>query len=153
MLRVVTTVLVAILTLAAAPRLTRAQDDENFPDPRNTSKPYVAPAPSKSVEIGNYYLRKKRYKAALSRFQEAVKSDPYYPQGYLGLGKVYERIGLKQKALEAYRKYLDTLPSTKEAEDAKEVHKAIARLERDLKAPHSVRRSPSSLAAPPGEPH
>ncbi len=151
--RVVTTVLVAILTLAAAPRLTRAQDDENFPDPRDTSKPYVAPAPSKSVEIGNYYLRKKRYKAALSRFQEAVKSDPYYPPGYLGLGKVYERIGLKQKALEAYRNYLNTLPSTKDAEEAKEVHKAIARLERDLKTPHSARRSPSSLAAPPGEPH
>jgi tetratricopeptide (TPR) repeat protein len=152
MLRLVTTALVAILTLAAAPPLTRAQDEGNLPDLGDTSKPYVAPAPSKSVEIGNYYLKKKKYKAALSRFQEAVKSDPYYPLGYLGLGKVYERIGLKRKALAAYREYLDTLPSTKDAEEAKEVHKAIARLERDLKTPHTTRRSPSSLAHPPGEP-
>jgi len=96
-------------------------------------EPYNSPPAWKSVEVGNFYLKRKRYRAALSRFQEAVKTDPYYAQGYLGLGQVYEGIGLKQKALEAYQNYLDRLPSAKEAEEAKEVHKAIARLEAQLK--------------------
>jgi tetratricopeptide (TPR) repeat protein len=97
------------------------------------TKPYEPPAASKSVEIGNFYLRRKRYNAALSRFQEAAATDPYYAPAYLGLGKVYEKIGLKQKALDAYHKYLDGLPSEKQADEAKDVHKAVDRLQRDLR--------------------
>ena len=88
---------------------------------------------SKSVTVGDYYLKKKKYNAALSRYQEAVNTDPHYPPAYLGLGRVYEKIGLKQKALQAYQKYLDALPSEKEADEAKQVHRAIDRLERALK--------------------
>jgi tetratricopeptide (TPR) repeat protein len=120
--------------VTAAATATRAQDDSPTSDAGEAAKPYVPPPAEKSVEVGNYYLRTKKYNAALSRFQEAVKSDPYYPSAYLGLGKVYEKIGLKQKAFAAYQKYLDTLPSTKAAENAKEVHQAMARLERDLKS-------------------
>src|SRR2546430_1763289 len=102
-------------------------------DTDDQTKPYVPPSARKSVEIGNYYFRKKRYKAALSRYQEAVETDPNSPAGYLGLGRVYEKIGLKQKALVSYQKYLDELPSEKQAEEAKEAHRAIDRLERALK--------------------
>jgi tetratricopeptide (TPR) repeat protein len=97
------------------------------------TKPYEPPAASKSVEIGNFYLRRKRYNAALSRFQEAAATDPYYAPAYLGLGKAYEKIGLKQKALDAYHKYLDKLPSEKQAVEARDAHKAIDRLQHDLK--------------------
>ncbi|PYU90838.1 MAG: hypothetical protein DMG25_16305 [Acidobacteria bacterium] len=71
----------------------------------------------------------------MSRYQEAVETDPYNPTGYLGLGRVYEKIGLKQKALASYQKYLDELPSEKQAEEAREVHRAIDRLERSLGKP------------------
>jgi tetratricopeptide (TPR) repeat protein len=113
-----------------------AQKDAN-PDAQTAAsadlaKPYEPPAASKSVDIGNFYLRRKNYRAALSRFQEAVGTDPYYAPAYLGLGKVYDRIGLRQKALGAYQKYLDELPSDKQAEEAKDVHKAIDRLEHEL---------------------
>jgi tetratricopeptide (TPR) repeat protein len=84
------------------------------------------------VEIGDYYLRRKKFTAALSRFQEAVKTDPHYAPAYQELGKVYERMGLRQKALDAYRKYLDELPSAKDARESKRAHKAIARLEKQL---------------------
>jgi len=97
------------------------------------TKPYEAPAASKSVEIGNFYLMRKRYNAALSRFQEAAATDSHYAPAYLGLGKVYEKIGLKQKALDAYHKYLDGLPSEKQADEAKDVHKAIDRLQHDVR--------------------
>ena len=92
---------------------------------------YVVPAPSQSVEIGNFYLRRKKYKGALSRFQEAVHSDPDFAPAYLGLGKVYEKLGEDGRALRAYEKYLDLLPSDKDAEDARGVHRAIERLRRN----------------------
>lgn len=112
----------------------RAQDE----DSRSEQRPvYVTPPAWKSVEIGNFYFRRKRYAGALSRYKEAVKTDPDYAPGYLGLGKVYEKIGLKQKALEAYRKYLNALPSEKQAEEAKDVHKAIERLEKEVRRPAS----------------
>lgn len=96
------------------------------------SPAYVAPSPSKSVEIGNFYLRRKNYRGALSRFQEAVQTDPEYAPGYLGLGKVSEKLDLKQQALAAYQRYLDLLPSDRDAEEAKGVHQAITRLEHGL---------------------
>jgi len=80
------------------------------------------------VEIGNFYLRRKDYKGALSRFEEAARTDPNYAPAYLGLGKVYEKTGMKQKALDAYQRYLDLLPSDKDAQDAKDVHRAMERL-------------------------
>ncbi len=116
---------------------TLAQEDEGSPEAPATARPYLPPPAWKSVEIGNFYFKRKKYPGALSRFQEAVRTDPTYAPGYAGLGKVYEKIGLKQKALEAYRKYLDTLPSEKQAEEAKDVHQAIARLERGLKSAHA----------------
>jgi len=94
---------------------------------------YSPPGVRKSVEIGNFYLKKKKYNAALSRFQEAVQEDSTYAPAYLGLGKVYEKIGLKVKALDAYKKYLDALPSEKDALDAKDAQRAVARLEAELK--------------------
>ena len=38
----------------------------------------------------------------------------------------------KQKALENYQRYLDELPSKKQADEAKDVHRAIERLEMKL---------------------
>ena len=86
------------------------------------------------MEIGNFYLKKKKYNGALSRFKEAVAEDSGYAPAYLGLGKVYEHMGLKQKALDAYNKYLDALPSEKDALEAKNVQRAVARLEKEIKS-------------------
>jgi len=129
-----------LLALAAGLPSPRAAQDAEPPHWEAEAQPYVAPPAWKSVEVGDFYLRRKRYRAALSRYQEAAKTDPYYAPSYLGMGNVYDRLGLKQKALENYRKYLDLLPSSKEAEEAREVHKAIARLERQLRSRHSSSR-------------
>jgi tetratricopeptide (TPR) repeat protein len=105
---------------------------------------YVSPSASKSVEIGDFYLRRKKFNAALSRFQEALKTNPHYAPAYRELGKVYEEMGLRQKALDAYRKYLDELPSAKDAREAKSIHKAMARLEKQLSAGGKSSRSQST---------
>ena len=136
--------LIGVVLLAALGAVARfelhAQEKPAGTEPEE--KPlYVPPGPAKSVEVGNFYLRKRDYRAALSRFKEAADADPTYADAYLGLGKVYEKIGLKRKALDAYRKYLDALPSEKDAEDAKAVHRAMTRLERQAQP------SPSSKTA------
>jgi tetratricopeptide (TPR) repeat protein len=89
---------------------------------------YVNQGPAKSTEIGDFYFKRKNYKAAVSRFQEAADTDPNYAPAYLGLGRAYEKLGLRPKALESYRKYLDLLPSDKDADNAKAVQRAIQRL-------------------------
>jgi len=133
MLRVVMGLLLGAMILGFGAPPSEAQEDEPSPAAGEARRPHAPPPSWKSVEIGNYYLKRKKYNAALSRYQEAAKTDPYYAPAYLGLGKVYEKIGLKQKALDAYRKYLDLLPSMKDAEEARGVHKAIARLESALR--------------------
>jgi tetratricopeptide (TPR) repeat protein len=121
-----------LFTIAASLPIARGfAQNEQPPEPEERT--YTTPPAWKSVEIGNFYLRRHKYRAALSRYQEAAKTDPTNPQAYLGMGNVYDRLGLRQKALENYRQYLDLLPSTKQAEEAREVQKAIARLERRLR--------------------
>lgn len=129
----VKTSLVVALGLALAGPALHAEEKEVPPPVPEDSWKYASPGPAKSVEIGNYYLRRKKLKAALSRFQEAVKTNPHYAPAYLGLGKVYEKMGLKRKALEAYQHYLDELPSTRDAEEAKGAQEAVARLQRQVK--------------------
>jgi tetratricopeptide (TPR) repeat protein len=109
----------------------QAQPAANKDDPLRR---YVSPSAQKSVEIGDFYLRRKKFKAALSRFQEALKTDPHYAPAYRELGRVYEEMGFWQKSLDAYRKYLDELPSAKDAREAKNIHKAIARLQKEIVA-------------------
>ena len=141
---------VFFLTVAAGlPQCRLCAQDEEPPDQEAEVKPYVPPPAWKSVEIGDYYVKRKSFRAALSRYQEAAKIDPYYAPSYLGMGKVYDRLGLRQKALTNYHKYLDLLPSSKEAAEAREVHEAIARLERQLKSSKFPARaqSPSEFSA------
>jgi tetratricopeptide (TPR) repeat protein len=121
------------LLLALSPVTFKAQTSRTPPPPQPPTDldggfKYTPPGPAKSVEIGNFYLKRHNYKAAISRFKEAIQTRSDYAPAYLGLGKAYEKTGQKQKALDAYRKYLDALPSDKDAEDARDVHRAIARL-------------------------
>jgi tetratricopeptide (TPR) repeat protein len=96
------------------------------------------PSPRVSVEIGNFYLHKKAYQGALSRFREAIRDDPDYAPAYLGLGEVDEKLGRKREALTAYETFLDKLPSERDAERAKGAHKAIKRLKRELASASST---------------
>jgi len=111
----------------------------------NNAYHYVPPPAWKSVEIGNFYLGRKDYRGAISRYKEAIHTDPDYAPAYLQLGKVDEKLGHRREALAAYRKYLDALPSEKQAEEAQGAHKAIRRLERELRdssGSHQKDRSP-----------
>jgi len=122
-----------VLSMAVATPAARAQVPEKRPAPPiDDDWTYQSPGPAKCVEVGNVYLHKGNLKGALSRFQEAVKDNPHYAPAYLGLGKVYERMKEKQKALDAYQRYLDELPTAKDAAEAKDAQRAVARLQKEL---------------------
>ena len=125
-----------IFLLAVAARAQGPEKPPSYPIPDDWT--YVSPGPAKCVEIGNVYLHKGKLKAALSRFQEAVQDNPHYAPAYLGFGKVYERMNQKQKALDAYRQYLDELPSAKAAAEAKDAQRAISRLQKELEPGHTA---------------
>jgi len=118
---------------AAAPRSEESGDS------------YVPPPAWKSVEIGNFYLGRKDYRGAISRYKEAIHTDSDYAPAYLQLGKVDEKLGHKREALAAYRKYLNALPSEKQAEEAKDAQKAIRRLASELR--DSGRTQPKARSA------
>ena len=108
---------------------------------------YVPPSALQSVKIGDFYFHRKDYRGALSRYEEAAKDDPYCAPAYLGLGKVYEKMGKKREALAAYHNYLNALPSQKQADEATEAHKAIRRLEHELKKGNSRSRATKAPSA------
>jgi len=127
--------LLGILLFATGAMVCAQNPQKPSAGPKDDSARVQASDPaSKSVEIGDFYLRRKKYKAALSRFQDALKTDSHYAPAYRELGRVYEKMGFWQKSLDAYQKYLDELPSAKDAREAKEIHKAIARMQKEIVA-------------------
>ena len=130
--------MLAAATLWAPAAVSGSEPGQTEKPPAETtdSPVYVNQGPAKCTEIGNFYFKRKRYKAALSRFEEAAGTDPNYAPAYLGLGRAYEKLGLNQKALESYRKYLEMLPSDKDAENARDVRRAIQRLSGDSAGGH-----------------
>jgi tetratricopeptide (TPR) repeat protein len=84
----------------------------------------------KSIEIGQYYMKKGNYDAAIERFQDAAGYKPNFALPYRLMGEAYEKKGEKAQAVKSYQKYLEILPS---AEDGGKVRKRIAELSRELK--------------------
>ncbi|MGH9430684.1 MAG: tetratricopeptide repeat protein [Terriglobia bacterium] len=129
--------LVAVAITTCALLLGAASGAAQFPQPGRRAPAWPPRAPhypsaKTSVDIGNFYLRRKDYRGALSRFKEAMKTDPYYAPAYLGLGKAYDKMGFKPEALADYQKYLDNLDSEKQADRARGVHRAINRLKHEI---------------------
>lgn len=83
----------------------------------------------KNLEVGQFYLKKKNYDAAIERFLEALRHKPNFAQAHRRLGQAYEKKKEHADALEHYKKYLEILPA---AEDAEKIRKRITRLEREL---------------------
>ncbi len=71
---------------------------------------------NKEVEIGNYYLKKHSYRAAVKRFTEATKWNPTDAMAFLRLGEADEKLKDAAAAQAAYAKYLELQPDAKNAD-------------------------------------
>ncbi len=86
------------------------------PPPAPAAEEVAAPPPApafdplhseRSLDVGNFYLKKGEYDAAIDRFEEAARDNPKSAKPYLLLGETYEKKNDSSSAITAYRKYLD----------------------------------------------
>jgi len=88
--------------------------------------PYLA---EKNLEVGEFYLKKKNYDAAIERLLEAIRHKANFAKPHRLLGEAFEKKGELEDAILYYEKYLEILP---QAEDAAKIRKRIEKLRRKL---------------------
>jgi tetratricopeptide (TPR) repeat protein len=98
-------------------------------DQRRGKKGKAAPAPehtesaAEDEKVGDYYLDKKNWKAALSRYESAVVLDPENPEVYWGMGEAQRHLGKLAEAKAAYEKLVEYDPDSKHGKEAKKLLK------------------------------
>jgi tetratricopeptide (TPR) repeat protein len=75
------------------------------------------------IDVGNYYLSTKNWRAALSRFQSGVILAPEEPDVYWGLAEAQRNLKDYASAKANYEKMLDYDPDNKHAKDARKALK------------------------------
>lgn len=80
---------------------------------------------AKSIEVGDFYYKRKNYKAAEERYREALRYKDNDAVATIRLAICLEKLGVLDDARSEYESYLKILPHGPEAEQAQ---KAIDRL-------------------------
>jgi tetratricopeptide (TPR) repeat protein len=88
--------------------------------------PYDPHRAEKDLEVGNYYLKLKNYRAALERFRDALLYKPGDAEATYGLAVTQERLELLSQAYKSYSRYLEILP---DGPRSREAQMAVERLE------------------------
>jgi tetratricopeptide (TPR) repeat protein len=83
----------------------------------------------KDLEVGQYYMRKGDFDAAIDRFEDAIDAKPGYAIPFRYLGEAQEKKGAKKQAIKSYTKYLDLYPH---AEDKSKIQKKIDKLYKEV---------------------
>jgi tetratricopeptide (TPR) repeat protein len=83
----------------------------------------------KDLEVGQYYMKRGDYDAAIDRFNDAIEAKPGFAIPFRYLGEAEEKKGLRKKALKAYQRYLDLVPH---ADDREKIRKKIEKLQREI---------------------
>jgi tetratricopeptide (TPR) repeat protein len=84
----------------------------------------------KDVEVGDFYFRRKNYKAALERYKEALYYQNNYAIASYRLAVCEEKMGDGAEAARNYQQYLNILP---EGPLAKDAHASLNRLSQAFK--------------------
>ncbi|HEU5413667.1 MAG TPA: tetratricopeptide repeat protein [Candidatus Angelobacter sp.] len=112
-------------------------------NPVNEDVNYDPHRAEKDIEVGNYYLRQKNYRAALERFHDALLYKPNDASATYGLGVTQEKLDLFSVAYNSYSKYLEILPHGPMAKEAEE---GARRMEQHL-SPEDIQSSTARRAA------
>ena len=89
-------------------------------------RPWDPHKAAKDVEVGQYYLKLKNYRAALERFNHALTYKPNDAEAIFGLAITQEKLDLLSLSAQNYRKYLEILPNGPKSKDAEEGLKRVA---------------------------
>ena len=102
---------------------------------------------AKDLEVGNYYLKQKNYRAALERFHDALLYKPDDAEATYGLAVTQERMDLFSLAYNNYSKYLEILPDGPRSAEAQQgLNRMEARLPEDVIRSNTGRLAASDLA-------
>jgi Tetratricopeptide repeat len=95
---------------------------------------------AEDVNVGGYYLERKDWKAALSRFQSAMVLDPENPDVYWGMAEADRHVGNFADARANYQRVVDYDPDGKHGKEAKKALKEpeIANAQTAAHAPANV---------------
>ncbi len=110
-------------SLAGTDRWQPPPDDDDS-DKKNGKRKMTAKDPthqesaSEDINVGGYYLEKKNWHAAMSRFQSAMVLDPENPDVYWGLAEAERHLGDFAVARGYYQKVLDYDPDSKHGKEA-----------------------------------
>jgi hypothetical protein len=102
----------------------RPEDDQ--PDKKRKKAKEIEPTHqetvTKDIEVGGYYLEKKNWHAAESRFESAMVLDPENPEVYWGMAEAERNLG---KFAESRANYLKLLDYDPDGPHSKQARKAL----------------------------
>ena len=107
------------------PNSTTDNATQNAPD-QPTWDPLRA---ERDLEVGQYYMHKGDFDAAIDRFEDAALAKPGYAIPYRFLGEAQEKKGLKRDAIKSFTRYLNLFPR---AEDKDKIEKKIEKLRSEV---------------------
>ena len=87
--------------------------------------PYDPHRAVKDIEVGDFYFKKKNYRAALERYREALFYKPSDALANFRMAQSFEKLNQSDEAIEHYQEYLKILPNGPLSEEAK---KALEKL-------------------------
>lgn len=93
----------------------------------------------KDVEVGDFYFKRKNYRAALDRYREALYYKYDDAVAMFRLAVCQEKVGDSDEARKAYESYLKILP---QGPFAAEAHQALNRLKQSDSPPAAATKSP-----------
>jgi tetratricopeptide (TPR) repeat protein len=88
--------------------------------------PYNPHKADKDVEVGDFYFSQKNYKAAESRYAEALVYKDNDAEATYKLALTKEKLGEKEDAVAGYESYLKILPEGPHAKEAKDAIEKLA---------------------------
>ena len=101
-------------------------DEENVPaSDVQELHPWDPHKAAKDVEVGDYYFKRKNYKAAGERYKDALIYKPNDAVAQFRLAESLDKTGNSGEAITHYQEYLKILPHGPYSEDAQ---KALTRL-------------------------
>ena len=104
-------------------------DSSDKPDKKDgkrkltVKEPTHQEAAAEDINVGGYYLEKKNWKAALSRFESAMILDSENPDVYWGLAEADRHLGNLVEARGYYEKVVDYDPDSKHGKEARKALK------------------------------
>jgi len=105
-------------------------DPEDEPADVQEMHPWNPYRAMKDDEVGDFYFKRKNYRAALARYQDALIWKEKDAIANFRIAECYEKLDQPEQAIPHYQEYLKILP---EGPLSKDAHKALEKLKAEAK--------------------